>query len=98
MPGAAHRFLLRRKQGWLAEHMLILGANRRKGKTLRCGCFQRVRQNEFRNVDSAEAFRRLEITTWRRLCLDAILRRRFWAVTRKRYSGSAGYAKIEPTR
>src|SRR5207248_1545474 len=62
MPGAAHRFLpcaqTRLARRTHADSWRRIAG---RGKTLRCGCLpQRVRQNEFRNVDSAKAFRRLE--------------------------------------
>jgi phosphoenolpyruvate carboxykinase (GTP) len=56
---------LARKQGWLAEHMLILGVESPEGrKTLRRGCVpQRVRQNEFRDAHSAAHFKGWKVTT-----------------------------------
>src|SRR5207253_1478159 len=104
MPGAAHRFLPC-AQTRLARRTYANSWRRiaGRGKTLRRGCLpQRVRQNEFRDVDSAEAFRRLESHDRRRRhCLDANSRRPFVGGQsgERLLRGSAGdELQIEPQR
>ena len=57
-----------RDEGWMAEHMLILGVEDPNGReNLRCrGVPERLRQNKFRDVDSPKGIRGLESLDRRR--------------------------------
>ena len=54
-----------RDQGWLAEHMLILGVTNPRGQEVprRRGLPQRLRQDQLRDADPARRFEGWKVTT-----------------------------------